>query len=63
MKQEMPSRQQKSTKGPERYLMSGLDLILVTLRWDEERSPGHKYFCRRFFFKGTNAGSILSRYK
>ena len=39
----MPSRQQKSTKkGSERYLMFGPNQILVTLRWDDGRSPGHE---------------------
>ena len=45
----MPSRQQKSErKGFERYLMFGKNQILVTLRWDDGRSPGHKNACRWF---------------
>ena len=50
----MPSRQQKSAKkGSEKYLMFGPNHILVTLRWDGGRSPGHKYVYRWF----------LNRYK
>ena len=38
----MPLRQQKSAKnGSERYLMFGTNPILVTLRWNDGRSPGH----------------------
>ena len=47
MKQEMPSRQQKSAKkGSERYLMLGPNHILVTLWWDDGRSPGHENIFR-----------------
>ena len=53
-KEQMPSRQQKSAKkGSERYLMTGPNHILVTLRWDDRRYPGHEHV-RRWF---------LSRYK
>ena len=46
-KQEMPSRQQKSAKKDlERYLMFGPNHILVTLRWDDGRFPGHENVCR-----------------
>ena len=39
----MPSWQQKSAKkGSERYLMFEPNHILVTLRWDEGRHPGHE---------------------
>ena len=50
----MPSRQQKSAKkGSERYLMFEPNYILVTMRWDEGRSPGHE-----------NIGPLfLNRYK
>ena len=42
-KQEIPSRQLKSAKkGSERYLMFGPNHILVTLMWDDGRSPGHE---------------------
>ena len=41
MKQEMPSWQQKpAKKGFERYLMFRRNHILVTLMWDDRRSPG-----------------------
>ena len=60
----MPSRQQKSTKiGPKKYLIFGPNHILVTLIWDDGRSPSHEDVCQWFFFKGTYAGSFLSRYK
>ena len=40
--QEMPSQQQKSSKkGPEKYLTVGTNPILVILRCDDGRSPGH----------------------
>ena len=43
----MPSRQQKSvTKDSQRYLMFGPNHILVTLRWDDGRSPGHENICQ-----------------
>ena len=43
----MPSPQQKSAKnGPERYLILGPNHILVTLRWDDGRSPGYENACR-----------------
>ena len=46
MKQEIPSRQQKSPKkGSERYLMFGSNHILVTLRWDDGLSSGHENAC------------------
>ena len=46
-KQEMPSRQQKSSKnGSEKYLMFGPNHILIALIWDEGRSPGHQIVCR-----------------
>ena len=39
----MPSRQQKPAKKDcKRYLMFGLNHILVTLRWDNGRFPGHE---------------------
>ena len=39
----MPSRQQKiGKKGSERYVMLGPNHILVTLRWDDQHSPGHE---------------------
>ena len=45
----MPFRQQKSAKkGSERYLMFAPNHILVTMRWDGERSPGHENVCRWF---------------
>ena len=45
----MPSRQQKSEKnGSERYLMFGPNHILVTSRWDDGRSSGHKNVCQWF---------------
>ena len=51
-KQEMPSRQQKSPKnGLEGYLVFERFHILVTLRWDDGRSPGDKNVCRLFFSK------------
>ena len=28
------------------YSMFGLNHISVTLRWDDDRSPGHKNVCR-----------------
>ena len=59
----MPSRQQKSTNGPERYLIFELNHILVTLRWDDGYSPGNKNVCRCFFFKGTYTGPFLNKYK
>ena len=47
--QEIPSRQQKSAKkGSKRYLMFGPNHILLILRWDDGRSPGHKNVCRWF---------------
>ena len=50
----MPSRQQKSAKkGSERYLIFGQNHILVTLRWNGGRSPGHENVCWWF----------LNRYK
>ena len=43
----MPSRLRKSAeKGSERYLMFGPNHILVTLRWEDGRSPGHENACR-----------------
>ena len=52
LQQEMPSRQQKSAKnGLERCLIFGSDHILVTLRWDDGRSPCHKNVCWWFFSK------------
>ena len=45
--------QKPTKKGFERHLMFGLSHILVTLRWDDGRSPGHKNVCRWF----------LNRYK
>ena len=43
----MPSRQQKSVKkDSERYLIIGPTHILVTLRWDDRRSPGHENVCQ-----------------
>ena len=43
MEQETPSWQQKSTKkSSERYLMFGSNNILVTLRWNDGRSPGQE---------------------
>ena len=51
-KQEMPSRQQKSAKkDSERYLMFGPNHVLVTLRWDGGRPPGHENVCRWFLKK------------
>ena len=48
----MPSRQQKSPKnGLEGYLVFERFHILVTLRWDDGRSPGDKNVCRLFFSK------------
>ena len=45
-KQEMPSWQQKSTKkGSKRYIMFGPNHILITLRWNDRRSPGHENVC------------------
>ena len=42
----MPSGQQKfAKKGSERYLMSGPNHILATLRWDDGRSLCHENFC------------------
>ena len=39
-KQEMPSQQQKSAQnGPEMYLLIGLNLILVILKFDDGHSP------------------------
>ena len=36
----MSSRQQKSAKnGPEMYLLTGLNTILVNLGFDDQRSP------------------------
>ena len=56
----MPSQQQKSAKNcPERYLIFGPNHILMTLRWDERRSPGYENVCMWFFFKGTYAASFL----
>ena len=53
-KQEMPSRQQTSAKkDSERYSMFGSNHILVTLRWDDGRSPGHENVCQW----------LLNRYK
>ena len=47
IKQEMPSRQQKSAKKDlERYLMFGPNHILVTLRCDDGHFPGHENVCR-----------------
>ena len=47
----MPSLQQKSAKkGSKRYLMFGPNHILITLRWDNGRSPGHKNFCYLFIY-------------
>ena len=49
LQQEMPSQQQKSAKkGFEWYLMFGPNHILVTLRWDGGRSPGHENVSRWF---------------
>ena len=49
-----PSRQQKSAKeGSQRYFLFGSNHILVTLRRDDRRSPGHQNVCRQF----------LNRYK
>ena len=43
LQQEMPSAQQKfAKKGGERYLKFGSNHILVTLRWNDGRSPVHK---------------------
>ena len=45
----MSSGQQKSAKkGFERYLMFRPNHILLTLRWDDGRSPGHENVCRWF---------------
>ena len=45
----MPSRQQKSAKkGSKRYLMYGPNYILLTLMWDDGRSPGHENVSRWF---------------
>ena len=53
-KQEMPFRLQKTArKGSERYLIFRTNHIVVTLSWDDGRSPGHEYVCRWF----------LNRYK
>ena len=50
----MPSRQQKSAKkDSERYLMFGPNHILVTLMWNDGRSPGHENILRW----------LLNRYK
>ena len=55
VKQEMSSRKQKSTKnGSVRYLMFGANHILVTLRWDQGRSPGHENACWWFLNGHTN---------
>ena len=52
--QEMSSRQQKSARtGSERHLMLGPKHMLITLKWDRGRSPGHENICRWF----------LNRYK
>ena len=49
---EMPSRQPKSAKkDSKRYLISALNHILVTLRWDDGLSPGHENVCRWFLNK------------
>ena len=43
MKQEMPSRQQKSAKkGPKLYLLNGPNLILMILKFDDGRSPNQE---------------------
>ena len=43
----MPSRQQKSAKKySEKYLVIGPNHILVTLMWDDGRSPSHENACR-----------------
>ena len=48
----MPSRQQKSAKKvSNRYLMFGPNHVLVTLRWDDGSSPGHKDACWWFLNK------------
>ena len=48
-KQEMPSRQQKSEKkGSAKYLMLGPNHILISLRCDDRRSPGHGNVSRSF---------------
>ena len=45
-KSAVPVRQQKSAKkSSKRYLMFGSNHILVTLRWDDGRSPGHGKVC------------------
>ena len=50
----MTSGQQKSIKqDSERYLMFGANQILVTLMWDDGRSPDHGNVCWWF----------LNRYK
>ena len=49
--QKKKKRQKPTKKGFERYLMFGLNHILVTLRWDDGRSPGHKNVCRWFLNK------------
>ena len=47
MKQKLPSGQRKSAKKDSvRYLTFGLNHTLVTLRWDDERSPGHENVSR-----------------
>ena len=49
-KQEMLSRQQKSGKnGPEMYLLTGLNPILLLLMFDYGRSPDQENI-RRWFF-------------
>ena len=50
--QEMPSQQPKSAKkGSESYLMFGPNHILLSMRWNDGRSPGHEKVCRWFLYK------------
>ena len=43
-----PDSKNKQWRVPKGYLMFGPNHILVTLRWDDERSPGHGNVCRWF---------------
>ena len=41
-------------EGFRKYVMFGPNHILVTLRWDEGRSPGQENVCRWFLNRYTN---------
>ena len=54
-----PAAQPKN--GLERYLTFEPNHILVTLRWDDEYSTGHKNVCRISFFKGIQVDSFQTQ--